>query len=256
MPKAPEIEVAVRWTKRAWEARLTKPLEAECVLRSGRLSRGMTAQVMTAVVQQVDVWARGRGYSLVVDPCAQASEELRSGVVSDFGSLLIVGGRTAEKVPPLIDPAEFLEAFLTLESDLFACRDAQLLLWTEHDEPFAVSLSDDIEPHAMAADVLAGVLVERLPITAVLLLVEMWLVPDDGSRLTAGSRVELGDPAVHSGLVANLVRRGCRPVAVAARLSIDDRGGQTLGPLVDTSAMYRSGVALQFLEAASKALAV
>ena len=133
-------------------------------------------------------------------------------------------------------------------------RPARLLVWVSHIGPKVLTLPGDDHPMVEGTMLLAMAVASGLPITAVLLLSEMWTAEDDGSGRTPTQRHIERDPTVSTAFLAALVRRDLPPQVVQAVQRIGDAGEESLGPIVSIEPIWESEQAREFRQAAETAV--
>ena len=254
---APSININIVWAEEKWSCVLDVPdtPDLEVELFSGESPNGaMTEATLNFILTLVTKWATDRSYRLVIDPegWQTATERVRT---AHGGLLLVVGEQIITDEPAIIDLDRHLRDYFTDKPVPGMDRPARLLVWVSHIGPKPLTLPGDDHPMVEAAMLLSMAVAAELPITALLLLTEMWTVDnDDGSGRTPTQRHIDGDPTVTTAFMAALVRRALPPQVVQASLCIGDQGEESLGPIVSIDPIWVSEQGAAFRQAAETAV--
>ena len=219
----------IEWDRQRWTVGATRGDATTVVLRGNAPPSGMTVQYVSWIVARLSTWAHGRGLGL---PAVEVTD------VDPGGGSVEIAASPRSETFSLIDPVTHLRRYFDIPTTLGQARPSKLLLWVSGRGPLELTLPHEDEPLVEAGALLLMALTDEVPLSAAMLLTEVWSGPDDGSGIGPRERQSLGDPTVGTGLWGLLFRKNQRtPTTTAGMISVDDTGEQRL-VLKDLGAPY------------------
>lgn len=219
----------IEWDRHRWSVGATRGGDAAVVLQGKAPPSGMNGQYVSWIVARLSTWAHGRGLGL---PAVDIGD------VDPEGGSVEIDASPKDGTLSLIDPVTHLRRYFDIPTSPGQARPSKLLLWVSGRGPLELTLPHEDEPLVEAGALLLMALADEVPLSAAMLLTEVWSGPDDGSGIGPRERQSLGDPTIGTGLWGLLFRKNQRtPITVAGMISVDDTGEQRL-VMKDVGAPY------------------